>query len=371
MASITLPLLGTLMPLTLRQAASPADRDAVFRLRYRIYVEEMGYDFGATPDQRLPDNPPRNNRLLMAEQEGDLVGTLAIDWGGDLPFGAEDREVYQLDRFLAVVPPERLQIVTRFMSTPEARAGQVPELLLDAMLRFALEQGVAAIFLDCRPHLINAYMRLGFRPYAPTASHPIPGILVPLVLLLDGHAHLLKVRSRFATLAQSRAPDLARLTRLAALLPTTSPIQTLVANATDWPALAAALGRQAELLEGLEEAEVKQLLDQGTVVACSPGQPIVVQGSGDRTVFLLLEGLAEVWRDGDAVGIVGPGGTFGEVALLTGRPRIADVVAATQCRVLALRDKTLAALVEGHSALAARLLRNLATGLAEKLAAER
>ena len=262
-------------------------------------------------------------------------------------------------------------IVTRFMSTPEARRGPTPTLLLDAMLRFALEQGVAAIFLDCRPHLINFYMRLGFRPYAPTASHPIPGILVPMVLLLDDHAQLVRVRSRFATLAQSRPADPARLAALRALLPATSPVQTLAANAGDWPALAADLGHKAELLEGLDEEEVRQLLDRGTVIACSPGQPIVVQGNGDRTVFLMLEGLAEVWRDGAAVGIVGPGGTFGEVALLTGRPRIADVIAATQCRILSLRDRTLASLVQDQSALAAKLLRNLATGLAEKLAAER
>lgn len=359
------------MAITLRFAASPQDRDAVFRLRYQIYVEEMGYDFGATPDKRLPDNPPRNNRLLMAEQDGALVGSLAIDWGGDLPFGAEDRQVYRLDPFLAKLPATALQIVGRFMSLPEARTSQVPELLLDAMLRFALEQGVAAIFLDCRPHLINTYMRLGFRPYAPTASHPIPGILIPLVLLLDDHAHLLRVRSRFAALAQGRPADAARLALLQSLLPASSPIQTLAAGTADWPALAAALARKAELLEDMTEDEVRSLLDQGTALTCTPGQPIVVQGNGDRTVFLLLEGLAEVWRDGDAVGVVGPGATFGEVALLTGRPRIADVVAATECRVLALRDRTIAALVEGNSTLAVKLLRNLATGLAEKLAAER
>jgi len=357
--------------LTIRFAATAEDREQVWRLRYRIYVEEMGYDFGATPDRRLPDVPPKNNRLLLAEADGAAVGTVAIDWGGDLAFGDDDRAVYQLDRFLAAVPADRLMTVTRFMTTPEARQGQAPELLLDAVLHFALERGVAAIFLDCRPHLINFYMRLGFRPYAPTASHPIPGILVPLVLLLDDHAHLVRVRSRFAALAQARPADPARLAKLAALLPAASPIQTLAAGSADWPGLAAALGRKAALLDGLDAAEVRQVLEQGQVIACSPGQPIVVQGNGDRTVFLMLEGLAEVWRDGAAVGIVGPGGTFGEVALLTGRPRTADVIAATQCRVLSLRDRTLAALVEEHSSLGAKLLRNLAIGLAEKLAAER
>ena len=359
------------MPISIRFAATDADREQVWRLRYRIYVGEMGYDFGATDDERLPDVPPKNNRLLLAEQDGETVGTVAIDWGGDLAFSAEDRAVYQLDRFEAAVPRAQLMMVTRFMSTAEARQGQAPELLLDAALRFALERGVAVLFLDCRPHLINTYMRLGFRPYAPTASHPIPGILVPLVLLLDDHAHLVRVRSRFAALAQSRPADPVRLARLSALIPETSPIRTLAANAGDWQAVAAELGQKAELLDGLDEAEVLQLLDQGTVLSCSPGQPIVVQGNGDRTVFLMLEGLAEVWRDGAAVGIVGPGGTFGEVALLTGRPRIADVVAATQCRILSLRDRTLSTLVQEHSMLGAKLLRNLATGLAEKLAAER
>jgi hypothetical protein len=359
------------MPTTVRFATTPEDREAIWRLRHRVYVEELGYDFGSTPEGRLPDAPPRSNRLLLAEQEGEAVGTLAIDWGGDQAFGQDDRQVYQLDRFLALLPPDSLMIVTRFLSTPQARRGPAPAMLLDATLRFALDHGVAVIFLDCRPALINFYLRLGFRPYAPTTSHPIPGILVPMLLLLDDHAHLLQARSRFAMLARSRPADPVRLAKLAALLPESSPIRTLAAQSGDWPALAGELGRKAELLDGLDEAEVQQLLDQGTILTCSPGQPIVVQGNGDRTVFLLLEGLAEVWRDGAAVGIVGPGGTFGEVALLTGRPRIADVVAATQCRLLALRDRTLALLVKDHSALAVKLLRNLATGLAEKLAAER
>jgi len=354
---------------TIRFAGTAGDREAIWHLRYRIYVEEMGYNFGPLPDRRLPDDPPRNNRLLMAEDDGVLVGTLAIDWGGDLELSESDRRTYQLDRFLAVVPPPSLMIVTRFLATSEARLGPAPEMLLDAMLGFALQQGVAAILLDCRPHLINAYMRLGFRPYAPIASHPIPGILVPLVLLLDDHAHLLRVRSRFAALALRRTADPARLSSLAALLPQSSPVQTLAAG--DRSAFAAEIARRADLLAGLDEAEVRQLLDQGSVLDCSPGQPIVVQGGSERTVFLLLDGLAEVWRDGAAVGIVGPGGTFGEVALLTGRPRTADVIAATQCRVLSLRDRTLAALVRERSALAAKLLRNLAAGLAEKLAAER
>jgi CRP-like cAMP-binding protein/GNAT superfamily N-acetyltransferase len=359
------------MSTNVRFATTDADREAIWRLRHRVYVEEMGYDFGSMPEGRLPDMPPRGNRLLLAEQEGGVVGTLAIDWGGDQAFGEDDRQVFQLDRFLAVVPPDGLMIVTRFLSLPEARRGPAPAMLLDATLRFALDHGVAAIFLDCRPALINFYLRLGFRPYAPTTSHPIPGILVPMLLLLDDHAHLLQARSRFAALACSRAADLERLAKLAALLPATSPVQTLAAKAGDWPALAGELSRKAELLEGLDEGEVQHLLDQGTILTCAPGQPIVVQGNGDRTVFLMLEGLAEVWRDGAAVGIVGPGGTFGEVALLTGRPRIADVVAATQCRLLSLRDRTLAMLVQDDSALAAKLLRNLATGLAEKLAAER
>ncbi len=357
---------------TLRFASTPEDREAVYRLRYDVYVEELGHSFELPAgDERLPDPPARPSRLLMAEAEGALLGTLAFDWGGDRGFDAETSQTYRLAEFLAVLPPAGLLVFHRFLTTPEARLGPAPELLLEGLLRFALEQGVRAIFCDCRPHLLNAYLRLGFRPFAPTASNPIAGLLVPLVLLLDDHQHLARLRARFALVARSRSSDPLLLARLAALLPDSSAVRTLAAGTADWPALATALGRQAELFEGLDAGEVAQLLDQGSIIDCGPGQPVVRQGVTDRTVFLLLEGLAEVWRDGATVGIVGPGGTFGEVALLTGRPRTADVIAATQCRVLALRAKTLAALVEGQSTLAAKLLRNLATGLAEKLAAER
>jgi hypothetical protein len=45
------------MPATLRSASTEADHEAVYRLRYEIYVEEMGYPFPGVdnPRRRLAD----------------------------------------------------------------------------------------------------------------------------------------------------------------------------------------------------------------------------------------------------------------------------------------------------------------------------
>ena len=57
------------MPTTVRFASTQEDREAIWRLRYRVYVEEMGYDFGSMPGGgRLPDMPSRSNRRRFSRK---------------------------------------------------------------------------------------------------------------------------------------------------------------------------------------------------------------------------------------------------------------------------------------------------------------
>jgi hypothetical protein len=71
------------MPATLRFAKSDADHEAIYRLRYEIYVEEMGYAFPGVDHQgrRLAQPFERPTRRLMAEDDGALVGTLQVQLG--------------------------------------------------------------------------------------------------------------------------------------------------------------------------------------------------------------------------------------------------------------------------------------------------
>ena len=90
------------------------------------------------------------------------------------------------------------------------------------------------------------------------------------------------------------------------------------------------------MLSGLGEQQldrvVKLLRPRFTV----PGERIVRMGDRADACYFIASGAVEVRQPGRSIGL-GSGDLFGELALLTGRPRQADVVALTYCRLLALR----------------------------------
>jgi hypothetical protein len=66
------------------------------------------------------------------------------------------------------------------------------------------------------------------------------------------------------------------------------------------------------------------------------GSTVVRQGEPGDALYLIESGQAEVRVDGHAIAELGPGQHFGEISLLTGGERIADVVAATRLGLLRL-----------------------------------
>lgn len=364
------------MTAQLRFAEGATDHDSIWRLRYDIYSDEMGYKFAGADHagRRLVEPFTRPTRLLIAEDGGEIVGTLQFNWGGECAFSEEERNIYRLADFLPVVGPEGIIIFSRYMTRPSHRTGALPGDMLDTMYRFALEKGARLLFCDCRPHLINTYLRLGFRTYANTYNDPIAGILAPLVLVMDDVAHLEKLKSRFFPLTQGWQPKAEIRARILAMLPQATQVQ-LLSNPTgspDWSGIQETLAEdeagQVSIFQGLEPAEIARLIEMSPVIDCAPGDKIIGQDVADRSVFVVLEGAVEVHRDGQFVALLPRGSVFGEVAFLLGVERTADVKAATQARVISLRERALNELIASESQIAARFLLNLARIVCLKLA---
>jgi len=95
-----------------------------------------------------------------------------------------------------------------------------------------------------------------------------------------------------------------------------------------------------DMLSGLDEGQLelvaKLLRPRFTV----PNQNIIRRGDRGDAVFFIASGAVEVRLPARRVRI-GSGEFFGEMALLSGRPRQADVVALTYCRLLVLRKTDL------------------------------
>jgi len=122
-----------------------------------------------------------------------------------------------------------------------------------------------------------------------------------------------------------------------------------------------------ELFRELNRAQLTKIARMTDDIDVSEGREIVrektFRESGGASFFLIVDGLAEVWTRGRKVARLNPGDTFGEMSLLTGRPRTATVRASTDMQLYRIRSWHFQRLVKSEPAIALGLLRNLAERL--------
>ena len=93
---------------------------------------------------------------------------------------------------------------------------------------------------------------------------------------------------------------------------------------------------RAPVFSTLSPELLEPILASGEERTFEAGETIVRQGDPGDDLYVILEGRVRVERGGRAVESLGEGEFFGEVAVLDGRPRSADVVAETATRTLRL-----------------------------------
>jgi CRP-like cAMP-binding protein len=131
-------------------------------------------------------------------------------------------------------------------------------------------------------------------------------------------------------------------------------------------------GPSPELVRGvpyfasLGEADTAELAAQFTERRYAAGDVVVGEGQHGMALFLVEDGEAEVRRGGGVVARLGPGDTFGELALFDhGGRRAASVVAAGELRCWSLPVWGFRSFVEGRPAVAWALLEQLAKRIRE------
>ena len=110
-------------------------------------------------------------------------------------------------------------------------------------------------------------------------------------------------------------------------------------------------------------AELTSRLSEEPPVYFDRRKPILQEGQAGMRMYVVLEGNVAVSIDGSVIERLGPGGVFGELALVEQAPRLASVAAETDCSLLPINRAAFLALVESSPEFAASLLGKLAERL--------
>lgn len=121
----------------------------------------------------------------------------------------------------------------------------------------------------------------------------------------------------------------------------------------------AALSRM-QLFQAMSYSELLELADSLHAQIFDSGEPIISEGESSDSLYVISTGAVQVERGGQAITTLGPGAHFGEMSVLTDRPRTATVRAAEPTRVLALSRERLNALFSRLPAIGMKFLWNLA-----------
>jgi CRP/FNR family cyclic AMP-dependent transcriptional regulator len=116
----------------------------------------------------------------------------------------------------------------------------------------------------------------------------------------------------------------------------------------------------APLLAGVDPAGLDRIADRTVEVTFTDGHVIARQGEVGTGFFLIAGGGARVVRDGETIATLGPGDFFGELSVLDGMPRVAQVLAQGETTCLALATWDLEAIINEQPSVGLALLRGLA-----------
>ena len=113
--------------------------------------------------------------------------------------------------------------------------------------------------------------------------------------------------------------------------------------------------RRLPLFGELDHHDLSTIAHHVGEAEASEGQVLFEQGSIPYEMFVIEEGTAEVTKDGQAVGTIGPGDVVGEIALLRFQRRMATVRVTSPIRAVTVSADDLQVIEEEMPEIAGQL----------------
>lgn len=186
-------LMSAKKQLTFKIATEDWEFEAVHRLNYRTFAEEIP-QHACNEMGRLVDKFHEQNTYIIALCADLLVGMVALR--GTRPFSLD----HKLDHLDSYLPPDRKLCEIRLLAVEkDFRYGQVTVGLLSTLARRAIEEGFDAAVISGTTRQIRLYEHMGFRQFGPlvgTGEAQFQPMFLSLESFENGSAALLESRRR-------------------------------------------------------------------------------------------------------------------------------------------------------------------------------
>ena len=124
------------------------------------------------------------------------------------------------------------------------------------------------------------------------------------------------------------------------------------------------LGR-VPLFAGCSKKELGEISTLADELSFPEGTTLIQEGRQGHEFFVLVEGSVDVRRKGRKVSSLGDGSFFGEMSLVSSRPRNATVTASSPVRVLVVHEQAFRRLLRDSPPIQLKVLQTLADRAAE------
>ena len=362
------------MEIDIRPVNGFAELAAVNRLRYDVYVRELGRrPAGCDDDQGMHCEAEDDISTIYAAFDGDVaVACLRMTPMDALDPGSRWRELYEAKTF--PVPESQQAVLSRLVVRAEWRASLLaPQLLASAYDAFRAAGG-ELIFLRCMANMVPLYEVMGCRRYKAGSVENEAGFRLPMVMIAGDWTYFEAVKSPLLDNVQMHAPNVTLGDWFEVAFPEHGrPASVRVLGKEEFlHSFAIRLNDPSiPLLDDLDGDEKEQLFVSAGHLDVKLGEAVLRKGDGGSSMYLIIDGAVEVTEtprgQRRVLTTLGAGQLFGEAGFLMNTPRTADVTAITDTQLVELDVDGFAALSDDHPTVALKVMRNLCRALCMRL----
>jgi len=117
--------------------------------------------------------------------------------------------------------------------------------------------------------------------------------------------------------------------------------------------------KQTPIFAKTSETSLKTMLKSAIEKTVKAGDKLVAQGERGTGFYLIIDGQADVMAGGEKLASFKGGDFFGELAVIDGAPRTADVVAVEDTTCIVVSQWAMRSIISSHSEIALSILEEL------------